>query len=210
MTRYADGKRERRLSDEEYAMLAAGLARAEAEGANPSGIACARLLLLTGWRRGEATGLRWSELNLPGRTARLADTKTGVSAHPLARAVVELLERQPRTSSPFVFPARIGGKSLQGLPRMWDRMRSLPGLPQEVTLHPLRHSFASLAADLGYGDAASPASSGTPAAASRPATPTARTRSCSRWPTRWRPPRTQPQRAPPLPGPPRHIAAAPG
>ncbi len=30
----------------------------------------------------------------------------------------------------------------------------LAGLPDEVTLHTLRHSFASLAADLGYGDAA--------------------------------------------------------
>ena len=113
-----------------------------------------RLLALTGWRRGEATGLRWSEFDLPGRTARLSDTKTGVSARPLARPVVELLERQPRTESPFVFPARTGGKPLQGLPRMWERVRSLAGLPDEVTLHTLRHSFASLTADLGYGDAA--------------------------------------------------------
>ena len=154
VTRYADGKRERRLSDGEYAMLAAGLARAEAEGANPFGVACVRLLLLTGWRRGEATGLRRAELDLPGRTARLSDTKTGVSARPLARPVVELLQRLPHTSSPFVFPARTDGKPLQGLPRMWERVRSLAGLPDEVTLHTLRHSFASLAADLGYGNAA--------------------------------------------------------
>ena len=154
VTRYADGKRERRLSDGEYAMLAAGLARAEAEGANPFGVACVRLLLLTGWRRGEATGLRRAELDLPGRTARLSDTKTGVSARPLARPVVELLQRLPHTSSPFVFPARTDGKPLQGLPRMWERVRSLAGLPDEVTLHTLRHSFASPAADLGYGNAA--------------------------------------------------------
>ena len=37
---------------------------------------------------------------------------------------------------------------------MWERVRSLAGLPDDVTLHSLRHSFASLAADLGYGDAA--------------------------------------------------------
>jgi integrase len=154
VTRYADGKRERRLADEEYAMLARGLRGAEIEGANSSGVACVRLLLLTGWRRGEATGLRWSELDLPGRTVRLSDTKTGVSLRPLAQAVVELLERQPRTESPFVFPARTAGKPLQGLPRMWERIRSLSALPDDVTLHTLRHSFASLAADLGYGDAA--------------------------------------------------------
>lgn len=128
--------------------------RAEAEGANPFGVACVRRLLLTGWRRGEGTGLRWAELDAPGRTARLSDTKTGVSARPLAQAVVELLERQPRTESHFVFPARTAGKPLQGLPRMWERIRSLGGLPDDVTLHTLRHSFASLAADLGYGDAA--------------------------------------------------------
>ncbi len=34
------------------------------------------------------------------------------------------------------------------------RASPLAGLPDEVTLHTLRHSFASLAADLGYGDAA--------------------------------------------------------
>ena len=53
-----------------------------------------------------------------------------------------------------VFPARVEGRPLQGLPRMWERVRELAGLPEDVTLHTLRHSFASLAADLGYGDAA--------------------------------------------------------
>lgn len=154
VTRYADRKRERRLLDDEYRALATGLAAAEGAGVNPSGIAAARLLLLTGWRRGEATRLRWDELDLPRRTARLGDTKTGASTRPLARAAVELIAAQPRTSNPHVFPARVQGKALQGLPRIWERIRSLGGLPDDVTPHVLRHSFASLAADLGYGDAA--------------------------------------------------------
>ena len=113
-----------------------------------------RLLLLTGWRRSEATTLRWAEVNLARRTARLGDTKTGASIRPLARAAAELIGSQPRTSNPHVFPARADGKPLQGLPRMRERIRRLGGLPDDVTLHVLRHSFASVAADLGYSDAA--------------------------------------------------------
>lgn len=154
VTRYADQKRERRLSDDEYRALADGLAAAEADGANPFGIAAVRLLLLTGWRRGEATGLRWAETDLSRRTVRLGDTKTGASVRPLSRAAAEVIAAQPRTSNPHVFPARVEAKPLQGLPRMWERIRVRAGLPEDVTLHVLRHSFASLAADLGYGDAA--------------------------------------------------------
>jgi site-specific recombinase XerD len=43
---------------------------------------------------------------------------------------------------------------------MWGRIRTLSGLPEAVTLHTLRHSFASLAADLGFGDAAAPVLTG--------------------------------------------------
>ena len=35
-------------------------------------IAATWLMILTGWRRGEVLGLRWSEIDLPPRTARLA------------------------------------------------------------------------------------------------------------------------------------------
>ena len=45
-------------------------------------IAATWLMILTGWRRGEVLGLRWSEVDLPRRTARLADTKTGASLVP--------------------------------------------------------------------------------------------------------------------------------
>ena len=38
--------------------------------------------------------------------------------------------------------------------RTRGRTPSFAGLPDDVTLHTLRHSVASLAADLGYGDAA--------------------------------------------------------
>jgi integrase len=39
-----------------------------------------------------------------------------------------------------------------GFPKFWKRIAKLGGLPQTVTPHTLRHSFASLAADLGYSE----------------------------------------------------------
>ncbi len=153
VTRYADQKRERRLSDEEYRQLGEGLQQAAANGVNATGIAAARLLILTGWRKSDATKLRWSYVDAPRRLALLPETKTDASVRPLSCAALDLILDQPRTSNPHVFPARVDGKPLQGLPRMWDFIRAKAGLPDDVTLHVLRHSFASLAADLGYSDA---------------------------------------------------------
>ena len=46
--RFADGRRERRLSDDEYGLLGAALREGEAEGIWPAAIAAARFLALTG------------------------------------------------------------------------------------------------------------------------------------------------------------------
>jgi integrase len=39
-----------------------------------------------------------------------------------------------------------------GFPRLWARIAKLGELPSDVTPHVLRHSFASLAGDLGYSE----------------------------------------------------------
>jgi integrase len=112
-----------------------------------------RFLALTGWRTGEALGLRWAELDLARRTARLADTKTGFSLRPLSHAACETLKRLPRAAGDRVFLASRGGpNTLLHLKKFWPRVAKLADLPSDVTLHVLRHSFASLAADLGYSE----------------------------------------------------------
>ena len=80
VTRFADGRRERRLSDDEYKALGDALRKAEAASVWPAAIAAARFLALTGWRCGEALGLRWDEIDLARRTATLADSKTGAAS----------------------------------------------------------------------------------------------------------------------------------
>ena len=41
---------------------------------------------------------------------------------------------------------------MSGFRKFWDRIMRLGGLSADITPHTLRHSFASLAADLGYAE----------------------------------------------------------
>jgi integrase len=151
--RFADGRRERRLSDDEYAALGAALRQGEAEAIWPAAIAAARFLALTGWRSGEALVLRWSEIDLARRTATLADSKTGRSVRPLSHAACNVLRGLPRIGTgELVFPATRGDGRMTGFPKLWARLAKLGGLPADVTPHVLRHSFASLAGDLGFSE----------------------------------------------------------
>jgi integrase len=151
VTRFADGRRERRLSDAEYEMLGAALKTAEGEQVWPAAIAATRFLALTGWRSGEALALHWDEVDLSRRTATLGDTKTGRSMRPLSQAACDVLRSLTR-SGDLVFPATRGDGRMSGFPKLWARIAKLGGPPASVTPHTLRHSFASLAGDLGYSE----------------------------------------------------------
>ncbi len=149
--RFADGKRERRLSDAEYEALGEALRRGEGANVWPSALGAVRFLALTGWRSGEALGLRWTEIDLVRRTATLSDTKTGRSIRPLSRAACDVLRGLSRTGE-LVFQASRGDGRMTGFPKHWARIAKLGALPAGVTPHVLRHSFASLASDLGYSE----------------------------------------------------------
>lgn len=151
IVRFADGRRERRLSDAEYLALGKALRAAEDASFWPPAIAAARFLAVTGWRKGEALGLRWDEVDLARRTATLTDTKTGRSVRPLSRAACDTLRSLTRSGG-LVFAATRGDGPMAGFPRLWARIAKLGGLPSGVSPHTLRHSFASLAGDLGYSD----------------------------------------------------------
>jgi integrase len=150
--RFADGKRERRLSDDEYKKLGIALRNSEAVGLWPAAVAATRFLALTGWRSGEALGLRWNEVDLVRRSVTLADTKTGRSIRPLPHAACDVLGALKVRSCDLVFAATRGTGRMLGFPKLWARIAKLGNLPQDVTPHTFRHSFCSLAADLGYSD----------------------------------------------------------
>jgi integrase len=111
-------------------------------------------LTVCGWRRGEALGLRESELDLTRRTATLGDTKTGLSMRPLAAEAVKLLRAAlADRRAGALFLASRGDGPMTGFPKLWKRIAKRAGLPTSITPHVLRHSFASLASDLGYSEA---------------------------------------------------------
>jgi integrase len=149
--RYADKKRERRLGDDEYAAFGAALRRAEGKAIWPAAIGAIWFLALTGWRPAEVLGLKWTELNLLKRTAYLGDSKTGKSMRPLPRAACNVLQNTPRLS-PLVFPGTRGSGRMNGFRKFWARIINASELASDVTPYVLRHSFTSLASDLGYSD----------------------------------------------------------
>jgi integrase len=147
--RPADNRRTTFLSVEDYRALGTALKDAEAEGENRLAIAAIRLLALTGCRRGEILGLRWSEVDLDTQQLRLNATKEGYSLRPLGRAAVDLVRtwiRHPESDA--LFATGDGRTIYQGLPRVWERIVKRAKL-SDVTLHTLRHSFATTANTLG-------------------------------------------------------------
>jgi integrase len=113
-------------------------------------------LAVTGWRKGEALNLRWSDVDLARRTATLSDIKTGRSVRPLSEHACNVLREMAvlqAAKAGLVFPATRGEGPMHGFRKFWVRIAKLGNLPADVTPHVLRHSFASLAADLGYSEA---------------------------------------------------------
>ena len=118
--RHADGQRTHHSGDKEYAALGEAL-RTMPETAWPIAVAAAKFLALTGWRRGEMLALKWSEVDLATRTARLADTKTGASLRPLSHAACDVLRTLPRLGAP-VFPASVADRPMRGFHKVWLRV----------------------------------------------------------------------------------------
>ncbi len=147
--RPADNTRTAFLTDDDYRRLGAALSAAEREGESRIATNAIRLLALTGCRRGEGLGLRWTETDLGRRVLRLSSTKEGYSLRPLGRPAIELLEGLERhPTSDAVFATGAEGKPYAGLQRTWERIAKRAGFA-DFSLHTLRHSFATTANDHG-------------------------------------------------------------
>jgi integrase len=150
--KYGETKRERFLSADELARLGDVLAEAERTATElPGAIAAVRLLALTGCRVSEIVTLRWQDVDLAAACLRLPDSKTGAKTVHLnapALAVLAAIERDP--GSPWVIRGGKPGARLINLQKPWRRIRANAGL-ENVRLHDLRHSHASVAVGLGEG-----------------------------------------------------------
>lgn len=102
-----------------------------------------RLLLHTGCRRGEILNLQWWKVH--GDTLHLTNAKTGPRRVFLNRSAQELIARQPRMGSPWVFPSPLDStRPRKDINAFWVAIRKRAGL-DDVRLHDLRHTVASQA-----------------------------------------------------------------
>jgi integrase len=146
---YRENKRERFLSETEIAAAADGIDKAEACGTvGPFAAAGLRLALFTGARSGEITSIRWEHIDWDRRFVRIPDSKNNEprTIH-LSDAAVEVLRKLPHVG-PFVIAGMKRGVPYRNLTHAWGRARKLAGL-EDVRLHDLRHSYASVAAARG-------------------------------------------------------------
>ena len=146
------GKRIRFLSYDEISELGKAMMVAEDHGENPTALAAIMALALTGCRRQEMLALPWNWLDAQRKCIRFEDTKTGAQLRPLGEAALTHLLGQPKLeNSNWIFPAGTGDGNFVGAPRIFQRICEAARI-EDASLHTLRHTFASVAADLGYSE----------------------------------------------------------
>jgi integrase len=115
--------------------------------------AALRLLLFTGCRLREILDLRWSEYDAGRGLLFLPDSKTGQKTVVLAAPATAILDALPRIGVYVIAGESAGTKDeapRSDLNRPWRAVRKRAGI-EDVRIHDLRHSFASVGAgsDLG-------------------------------------------------------------
>ena len=147
--KFKEGRRDRFLSQSEIAQMGTALSEAERNGVNPVAIAVIRMLIFTGCRKSEMLTLEWKHVDFEHCCFRLPDSKTGFKVVPLGAPSLDLLASLPRVEgNPYVFPGEKLGGHIIGVPRVWGKIRATIGM-EDVCLHTLRHSFASLGVGAG-------------------------------------------------------------
>jgi integrase len=148
--KYPERKKERFLSIEELGKLSKILYEAEINRTElDSVIAAIRLLIFTGCRLMEILTLKWQYVDFANHCLRLPDSKTGAKTVYLAPVALEILSKLDQLEgNPYVIIGKIEGSHLINLHKPWFRIRKLAGL-DDVRMHDLRHSFASIGAASG-------------------------------------------------------------
>jgi len=146
--------RQRWLCREEVVTFWQGLSEG---GYHPAQANCLRLILLTGVRRGEATGMTWDQIIgnkwvIPASNAKNGKEHT-VTLHQMALEIIAH-QRAINCGSPWVFEAirehEAGQGHIDGNALRWvlNKVRAL-AMPQSelFTVHDLRRTFASCCAE---------------------------------------------------------------
>lgn len=136
-----DNKRERFLNEDEVRQLYDAVLTSD----NPMLQYIVPMLLLTGARKREVLDARWEDFDIDNRLWRIPFTKTGrPRTVPMSDGVMSILDTVPRIAgSGYVFPNPATAKPYATVHDAWHTVRKRAGL-EDVRMHDLRHSFASI------------------------------------------------------------------
>ena len=160
---YSETSRQRFLSHDELARVGDTLRELEQEADHPPGwanpnfardrrdsVAIIRLIFFTGCRKMEIVALKKSYIDREWMKLRLPDSKGGpkeVSLTSHALGVLEaVMKRGDNAQSDWVFPGRDPSEHRSEPRRIWELVRERAALP-DVTIHDIRRTYASLAAN---------------------------------------------------------------
>lgn len=154
--RFPENRRERFLSEQEFASLESAMQRAERNlTESPHVLAMFRIMMHTGCRPGEARHLKWDYVDFTNRVIRLPKEATKekrpktLFITPYLEGVLKNIRRME--GNPYVVVSeRNDGKPIMDVKKPWDRIKKAAGITTELHLHDLRHSHASMANALGY------------------------------------------------------------
>jgi integrase len=154
-----ENKRERFLSPKEISSLTSAIVDYAANNDRPQealrSTDAIRLIVLTGARKGEVLSARWEQFDLDAgvwvkpsaHTKQKKDHRVPLS--PAALSLMQEIKSRGEHPSGFVFPARAGNSGhLTEIKRAWYEIRSAAGL-DDVRIHDLRHTYASILASGG-------------------------------------------------------------
>lgn len=148
----ASKKKTRRLSEVEIKKLGVAMRHAARNCEHPVGLAIVRFLLLTGFRISEGQGLQRPWLHADAGYVSFPDTKGDAQIRAIGQAAAELAASQPlRRDCPYIFPADVGDGHFTAAKACLARLCASVGIVG-VTPHTLRHTFGSVAGDLGFSE----------------------------------------------------------
>lgn len=175
LERNREQAKERFLTTEEFGRLGEALRLAETDGlpwdinqrnlkskhlakpemrktkADPFAVAAIRLLILTGARLNEILTAKWSEIDFERGMLFLSDSKTGRKPVFLNAPALTVLSEIPRVEdNPYIIVGSKAGEHRIDLKKPWAAIRKAAGL-EDLRIHDLRHSFASVGAGASLG-----------------------------------------------------------
>lgn len=146
-----DGKATRFLSFDELSRLGVAIRSARELEGNAAGLAALEFLLLTGCRRMEALALPLAWVDASAQCLRLKDSKSGYQVRPVGKPALDVIASIEHRNG-WVFPSSKGDGHYVGLPKLLTRLCLSASIEPPINPHVLRHTFASVAAAMGYSE----------------------------------------------------------